>query len=672
MLIFFSDNGSLKCRVCSSYPALAVKGRGLNRFASPQGCQSLKTESIESHLRSVAHLLCVRTAAADADPSTTPMATAVQNMMDESTLERMVMLFNTAYYVAWKEKPFSDFRSLVELQRKNGLTLGDQYLNDKACKQFVDYIADEMFDKMLQEMSVSPFLGVMVDSSADIAQREHCNVFVRYIEEKSKSAVNVYFDTMKMEGGTAIDYYQATHRVLDESLPGWQKSTVGIATDGASVMTGRHNGLAARLKEDMPGLIAIHCVAHNLQLAIMDASKDVDYIAKKFDPTLKKLFNHYHFSPKRQRSLQKTAADALKKPSDLRKLTQWKNLRWAACEERLVDVLLTDWLAIVADLSKEEAEATDGGATAKGLRKTVASARFLGLLHFIADLFNTLSILSKAFQSDGITISDVPGLVERTVKNVKKMRRKAKRNVEDFQKSYNAEDGTFKGVSVSMKNASRIEADRSTLLDATINHLEDRFRSVMDDPVLSSCCIFNPLSWPDDIPDGFGHDELATLADAFGKKVSAAAKYNRDGDAFVEDLVEEWDDLLQVVVQPQRRPGSFADLNRRAHMGQKRFPLLASLLELVDVMPVQTACVERGFSTLNRIKTKHRSSMEEGSLTALMLISSNGQCLEEWKREDAEESVRRWFSDTVGTRHIHGHRPGSGRLSKTPHSTASP
>ena len=94
--------------------------------------------------------------------------------------------------------------------------------------------------------------------------------------------------------------------------------------------------------------------------------------------------------------------------------------------------------------------------------------------------------------------------------------------------------------------------------------------------------------------------------------------------------------------------------------------------ELVDVMPVQTACVERGFSTLNRIKTKHRSSMEEGSLTALMLISSNGQCLEEWKREDAEESVRRWFSDTVGTRHIHGHRPGSGRLSKTPHSTASP
>ena len=159
-----------------------------------------------------------------------------------------------------------------------------------------------------------------------------------------------------MTGGTAADYFEAVHGVFDNILPGWETKVVGIATDGASVMRGYRTGLVVWLQKDIEGLVAVHCVAHDLQLATMDASKDLEYLTRDFDPTLKVLFNHYHYSPKRQRTLEEIAAQIGQQPGELKKLTQWKNLRWAACEEQLIEVVQDDWPSIVTHL-REEAEA---------------------------------------------------------------------------------------------------------------------------------------------------------------------------------------------------------------------------------------------------------------------------------------------------------------------------
>jgi len=44
----------------------------------------------------------------------------------------------------------------------------------------------------------------------------------------------------------------------DKSLP--VSKMVGLGTDGASVMVGRHNGVAARFKQRQPLLTSIHCI----------------------------------------------------------------------------------------------------------------------------------------------------------------------------------------------------------------------------------------------------------------------------------------------------------------------------------------------------------------------------------------------------------------------------
>ena len=52
----------------------------------------------------------------------------------------------------------------------------------------------------------------------------------------------------------------------------------GLATDGASVMTGKRNGVAALLRRECKLLLNVHCICHRLALACGDANDYVQYI----------------------------------------------------------------------------------------------------------------------------------------------------------------------------------------------------------------------------------------------------------------------------------------------------------------------------------------------------------------------------------------------------------
>ena len=63
-------------------------------------------------------------------------------------------------------------------------------------------------------------------------------------------------------------------------LTDWKKKLVGLGTDGASVNTRSEGGIGVILKKEIPHLIHIHCVAHNLELAVLDACKELPYTTK--------------------------------------------------------------------------------------------------------------------------------------------------------------------------------------------------------------------------------------------------------------------------------------------------------------------------------------------------------------------------------------------------------
>ena len=73
---------------------------------------------------------------------------------------------------------------------------------------------------------------------------------------------------------------------------------LGLCSDGASVMAGKRNGVAAKLKELNKSLVSVHCICHKLSLACCDTSDEIVYI-KEVERWLIQIWKFFENSPNR-------------------------------------------------------------------------------------------------------------------------------------------------------------------------------------------------------------------------------------------------------------------------------------------------------------------------------------------------------------------------------------
>ncbi|KAK1890856.1 Zinc finger protein 862 [Dissostichus eleginoides] len=161
-------------------------------------------------------------------------------------------------------------RNLVELHHKNGLDLGDTYKNDNACRTFVQAIGQSMKDDLVEKLKNTHFFSVMSDSSVD---RSHAH---------SQGILDAILVGLRNVGLTEQDL---------------KSRMVGFGCDGASLMMGVHNGVAAKLKQMCPSIVPIWCVAHRLELSALDSIKSVPLLAE-LKETLNGVYKHYSHSAK--------------------------------------------------------------------------------------------------------------------------------------------------------------------------------------------------------------------------------------------------------------------------------------------------------------------------------------------------------------------------------------
>ena len=82
---------------------------------------------------------------------------------------------------------------------------------------------------------------------------------------------------------------------------------VAFASDGASVMTGREGGVAAKLRNDFAmTMINIHCICHRLALACADTGDDFKFV-RDVEEELLSIWAFFTNSPKRLSTYLKVA-----------------------------------------------------------------------------------------------------------------------------------------------------------------------------------------------------------------------------------------------------------------------------------------------------------------------------------------------------------------------------
>ena len=334
------------------------------------------------------------------------MNVALRNMEDASR-EKMLKLFNIAYFVAKEELPFTKFAKLCFLHERNNLELGRTYFNDHACRLFIEHIANVMRSELCTKLKASRFFSVMCDGSTDSAVLEQELIYVRFID--NGLPVSKFVSIQELKSGDApgiIMAIDAAFEFIGFDSSEWKERLIGFGADGAAVMLGKSRGVAALLKHEVAHMIEIHCVAHRLELGILDAMKHERKL-KDVKETLQGIYKHYRYSSKALRELREIA-EALE--ISVLKPVNVMGTRWVSHLSRALKVLLRNMRHIVLHF-QHTIEARSSSAEmigrAKFVLRQLQSFKTIMFMHFILDILEECSIISQVFQKEACTITNV-------------------------------------------------------------------------------------------------------------------------------------------------------------------------------------------------------------------------------------------------------------------------
>ena len=174
------------------------------------------------------------------------------------------------------------------------------------------------------------------------------------------------------------------------------------------------------------------------------------------------------------------------------------------------------------------------------------------------------------------------------------------------------------------------------MLDSIIDFIEERFQTIKSDPVIVAAKCFDPVTWPvneDQVALAtFGNDDIHTLKQHYYEFLTLKG--------FDHDLaIQEWLDLK--VFGSRYLPRSYERFwEELLKQHKERFPNIALLGEIVMCFPLNTACCERGFSQMKKIKHDWRASLRPDTVDMLLRINIEGLPVAQF---DARRSMEHWW-----------------------------
>ena len=202
----------------------------------------------------------------------------IDSAMHTTATEAYRKLIKTAYMLAIDGLPLTSFKTLVKVQKSNGVRLISGTGSGAKAREFVHEIANCIRDKLSVIMcSVNAFSVLSDGSQARKTRHEKELVLIRLV----RGGIPVYYcvalqDVDKYGDANADNLKSCIDDCFLEKLhitrETYTKIMVSCTSDGAAVNTGIYNGLLTQMKNDSrPWFIPMHCVSHRLELAIKDS-----------------------------------------------------------------------------------------------------------------------------------------------------------------------------------------------------------------------------------------------------------------------------------------------------------------------------------------------------------------------------------------------------------------
>ncbi|XP_068245391.1 zinc finger MYM-type protein 1-like [Palaemon carinicauda] len=489
------------------------------------------------------------------------------------------------------------------------------YMSSTICNEFIELMTKKVLKNIIAAVITAKYFTISVDSTPDISHTDQLTFIVRFVDSSGKP-VERFIKLIPLsghDGETMMNVVLDTLLEHDLSIMDCR----GQSYDNASNMSGKYNGLQARIKQINPLAEYVPCSAHSLNL-VGSCAAECCVAAVSFFGLLQALFNFFSASTHRWSILKSTIhGDVIKSLS---------TTRWSAQHD--ATHALKDSFAEIRSALIQIAEDEDQTATTRSEAASLASKLEdfeLALLCVLWDcILERLNATNKTLQKTEIEMATCANLYAGLVEFVISLRNdeafemfeeKAKLLVKDY--SYRADHQR------SRKRKRNFEEPDNEILLLPRQKCKTATYFVILDSLITELVKRKEIYL--NLNDKFGFlFKITTMPDAELREAALKLQQHLSADVqdtFVEEIVHFSGYMNQIKAPPEKCAPSAALKHLRNAGISEAFPNVDIAYRLYLTLPATNCEGERSFSVLKRVKNQLRSTMSQDKLCNLALLT---------------------------------------------------
>ena len=189
--------------------------------------------------------------------------------INKNTDKSYLAVFKALYWITKEEVANLKSKSLLSLLEELGVKEIKSFStrSEKILRGMIVLIGDTIKKKIVESIKQSKGFAILTDEVTDISNIQQLVTFVQYFDSNIGDCITTFLNTTDVLEHSPAPNAEAIFNYLcsvieKENLQ--LENLKGFASDGASVMTGKYNGVAAKFNEleSCKTMVNIHCVCH--------------------------------------------------------------------------------------------------------------------------------------------------------------------------------------------------------------------------------------------------------------------------------------------------------------------------------------------------------------------------------------------------------------------------
>ena len=270
------------------------------------------------------------------------------------------------------------------------------YTSKRSSIELVEAMATEVRHQIKDQIERAGMYSILIDECKDNAGHEELSTCFRFVNDEGEVQERFYELTRLKETDANTIVKEG---VLPTSEQFASLSTLlALGADGASVMSGCYEGVAAKLKRSYPWLLYVHCAAHRLNLIVVEYFRTV-----KSASNVIKIYKSLHtiFNVASHREIFEAMQRDIHPKEHIMAASSLTEVRWA-CKFEGVNTIVRRFQAILMSLQKISSTNSSQADSAAGLYHRILLGKFVVCLCFVHKVLSILNGLSKFMQEISI------------------------------------------------------------------------------------------------------------------------------------------------------------------------------------------------------------------------------------------------------------------------------